>query len=183
MVDTSINIEIYVKIEDEAWAAFICNVEELIHHSIYAAFEADKKDGGMVKEGGYYSVSVVLADDDMVAGLNEKWRGKKGATNVLSFALNDGEKTMPIIEGVDAPLILGDIILARETILKEAKEQSKNLENHFMHLLVHGSLHLLGYDHIDDDDAKIMGGLEVIAMKKLGKPDPYLVNLESKNDG
>ena len=97
--------------------------------------------------------------------LNRDWRGIDKSTNVLSF---------PQIEPF-GPVsgILGDIILARETLVREAQEQGVSLEDHFTHLVVHGFLHLLGYDHMDDDEALAMEGLETQILASLGVADPY----------
>lgn len=110
------------------------------------------------------SVSIVFADDSFVQGLNRDYRGKDKPTNVLSFPLPE----------VEAPMRpMGDIVLAFETVVKESEEQQKTLEEHLTHLLIHGALHLSGYDHIKDDEAKQMEGLEIEKMKKLGFKNPY----------
>lgn len=119
---------------------------------------------------GVVELSIVLADDETVRGLNRDWRGKDQPTNVLSFAALDDEDA-PIVEG--APLLLGDVILAFETCAAEAAEQDKPLADHFSHLVVHGVLHLLGYDHMDDDEAEEMESLETTLLAALGVPDPY----------
>lgn len=110
------------------------------------------------------SVSLVFADDAFVQTLNRDYRGKDKPTNVLSFPLPK----------VDAPMRpMGDIVLAFETVLKESKEQQKTLEEHLTHLLIHGALHLSGYDHIKDDEAKEMESLEIEKLEKLGFKNPY----------
>ena len=113
-------------------------------------------------------LSVVLTDDAEQRDLNRDWRGIDKSTNVLSF---------PQIEPF-APVsgILGDIILARETLVREAEEQGVSFEDHFTHLVVHGFLHLLGYDHMDDDEALVMEGLETQILASLGVADPYAEN-------
>jgi probable rRNA maturation factor len=114
---------------------------------------------------GAAELSLVLTDDAEQQVLNRDWRGIDKATNVLSF---------PQIEPF-APVsgLLGDIILARETLEREAAEQGVSLEDHFTHLVVHGFLHLLGYDHMDDDEALAMEGLETQILASLGVADPY----------
>lgn len=104
-------------------------------------------------------VSIVLADNDFVQTLNRDYRGKDRPTNVLSFPQ-------------DAPL-LGDIILALETLEREANEQSKAFNDHFTHLLVHGLLHLLGHDHIEEAEAEVMEALEIEILDALGIKNPY----------
>src|SRR5689334_5550018 len=117
------------------------------------------------KVTGPAEVSIVLADDAEQRVLNRDWRGIDKSTNVLSF---------PQIEPF-GPVsgLLGDIILARETVEREAAEQGVSLEDHFTHLVVHGFLHLLGYDHMDDDEALAMEGLETQILASLGVADPY----------
>ncbi|HEV2514310.1 MAG TPA: rRNA maturation RNase YbeY [Devosia sp.] len=114
---------------------------------------------------GVTEVSVVLTDDAEQRELNRQWRGFDKSTNVLSF---------PQIEPF-APVsgLLGDITLARETVAKEAEEMGIAFEAHFTHLVVHGFLHLLGYDHIEEADAEEMEGLETEILQSLGIADPY----------
>ncbi len=104
-------------------------------------------------------VSVVLADDTFVQNLNREYRNKDKPTNVLSFPQ-------------DAPM-LGDIVLAYETIAHEASDQDKAFSDHLSHLLVHGTLHLLGYDHETDEEAEEMEGLEIEILGEMGVKNPY----------
>jgi probable rRNA maturation factor len=115
--------------------------------------------------GGAAEISIVLTNDAEQRDLNRDWRGKDAPTNVLSF---------PQIEPF-APVfgILGDIILARETVAREADEQGTPFDHHFTHLVVHGFLHILGYDHIEDDEALQMESLETQILAELGIGDPY----------
>jgi probable rRNA maturation factor len=112
-------------------------------------------------------VSVVLADDPFVRRLNRDHRGKDKPTNVLSFPL----------EAARAPdgarLLLGDVVLAHRTIRREAKAEGKRLASHAAHMLVHGTLHLLGFDHERAKAAKVMEAHEVRILRRLGVPDPY----------
>lgn len=117
------------------------------------------------KVKGAAELSIVLTDDAEQQELNRDWRGKDSPTNVLSFP--QIEPFGPVIG------ILGDIILARETLDREAIELGKPFEEHFTHLVVHGFLHILGYDHIEDDEALVMEGLETRILATLGIPDPY----------
>jgi probable rRNA maturation factor len=112
-------------------------------------------------------VSVVLADDPFVRRLNRDHRGKDTATNVLSFPL-DGEGG-----GRDKPRLLGDVVLAFRTIRREAKTERKRIASHAAHMLVHGTLHLLGFDHGRAKAARIMEAHEVRILRRLGVPDPY----------
>ena len=114
---------------------------------------------------GAAEISILLTDDAEQRELNAQYRGKDAPTNVLSF---------PQIEPFEPVIgILGDITLARETLIREAEEQGTSLEDHFTHLVVHGFLHILGYDHLDEDEALEMEGLETQILARLGIADPY----------
>jgi len=112
-------------------------------------------------------VSVVLADDALVRRLNRQWRRIDAATNVLSFPSLDLE--LP----PKAPFLLGDVVLAFETVSREAQEQGKDIADHLRHLVVHGILHLLGYDHDEPGGAEQMEALETQVLARLGVADPY----------
>lgn len=114
-------------------------------------------------------VSVVLADDPFIRRLNRDHRGKDKPTNVLSFPLDDATTAK------GRQLLLGDIVLAYRTIRREAKAEGKRLASHAAHMLVHGTLHLLGFDHARAAAARVMEGHEVRILKRLGVPDPYRV--------
>jgi probable rRNA maturation factor len=111
-----------------------------------------------------YDVTVVLADDAEMRDLNRIWRGKDAATNVLSF---------PAGEAPGEPSPLGDIVIAYETVLKEAEDERLVLADHVSHLVVHGMLHLLGFDHAQADEAERMEELERKALASIGIADPY----------
>jgi probable rRNA maturation factor len=127
------------------------------------------------KELGLHSpqpveISLLFADDARVQPLNLKWRAADKPTNVLSFP------SAVLTLGGILPPVLGDIILAYETVEREAAEEAKPFEDHVGHLLLHGFLHLLGYDHQTDADADVMEGLETRILAKLAIPDPYAVS-------
>ena len=105
-------------------------------------------------------LSIVLADNDFVQKLNKEWRSKDKPTNVLSFPQDDD-------------FMLGDIVLAFETVEAEAHAQDKRFEDHVTHLVIHGLLHLLGHDHIEDEEAEIMEALEIEILSALNIKNPY----------
>ncbi len=124
-----------------------------------------------------YSISVQLSDNDEVHSLNREYRGKDKPTNVLSFPMMDADELARLAQSDSAnngpETMLGDIILAYETCAKEAEEKSIPLKNHTLHLIVHGVLHLLGYDHQGDAMASEMEALEIKALASIGVDDPY----------
>ena len=118
------------------------------------------------------ALSVRLAGDEEVHALNSKWRGKEKPTNVLSFPqLEPGQLRATGESGPD--FMLGDLVLARGVCASEAAEKQIPLEDHAAHLIVHGTLHLLGYDHQDEASAEEMESREVRALARLGIADPY----------
>jgi len=119
---------------------------------------------GAGKAGQYGNLSIRIVDADESASLNRQYRHKNYATNVLSF---------PVPQELHATGQLGDLAMCATVVKQEALEQNKTLVNHWAHLVVHGVLHLLGYDHEHNKDAKKMENLEVKILASLGIPDPY----------
>jgi len=128
-------------------------------------------------EPSVFEISILACDDARIAALNADFRDKARATNVLSWpsderaAAIDGEMPLPPQPGPDNEL--GDIAIAYDTCLHEATDAGKSMQDHTLHLLVHGTLHLLGFDHERDRDATLMEGLEIEILGKLGVSDPY----------
>ena len=117
-------------------------------------------------------LSIRLTGDEGVRALNAEWRGKDKPTNVLSFPLAEDHELAAA--GADGPeLMLGDIVLARGVCLSEAEDKAIPLDRHAAHLIVHGTLHLLGYDHHDDAAAEDMEARETRALARLGIANPY----------
>jgi probable rRNA maturation factor len=112
-------------------------------------------------------ISVVFSDDAHIRGLNSGWRGKDKPTNVLSFP------AFPAQPGGKLPPMLGDVVLAAETVTREAELEGKPLDHHITHLVIHGVLHLLGHDHENEAEAERMEALERAALARLAIPDPY----------
>jgi probable rRNA maturation factor len=120
------------------------------------------------------SISINLSDNDEVQALNAQWRGKDKPTNVLSFPMLEAEELNALIPTrAGEEVLLGDLILARTVCFKEAQEKQIPMPQHVTHLIIHGTLHLLGYDHIDDYQAEHMEALEVKALASLGLDNPY----------
>lgn len=151
-------------IEDDRWKAV--GLEELAARACGTTLERFGIDGA--------EISLLACDDARIAQLNAEFRGKPQPTNVLSWPSEERGAAEP--GGDPHPprdLELGDIAIAYETCAREATAAGKTLADHVSHLLVHGTLHLLGYDHIDDKDAALMEALEVEILGKLGLADPY----------
>jgi probable rRNA maturation factor len=117
-------------------------------------------------------LSVRLTSDSEVQALNSIWRGRDQPTNVLSFPQMEREQLVDL-RGEGPHLMLGDVVLAHGVCAREAEAKAIPLEDHAAHLLVHGTLHLLGYDHGDEDQAEAMESREVRALARLGIADPY----------
>tara|TARA_B100001123_G_C14682963_1_gene778199 strand:+ start:24 stop:527 length:504 start_codon:yes stop_codon:yes gene_type:complete len=116
-------------------------------------------------------VDLILADNAFIQDLNYRYRGQNRPTNVLSFPQSDFKKGK--IEPEDEFVLLGDIVMAYEVIAHEAKQENKPFLDHFSHLLVHGMLHLLGFDHETNDDQQEMESFEVKILSKIGISNPY----------
>lgn len=114
-------------------------------------------------------ISLLLLDEADARAYNRDYRQKDYATNVLSFALNEGE----ILPDQFSDELCGDLIICPQVVLKEAAEQGKTAEQHFAHLTMHGTLHLMGYDHIEETEAEEMEALEIRLMQAAGYPNPY----------
>jgi probable rRNA maturation factor len=120
------------------------------------------------------SISIKLSDNDEVQALNAHWRGKDRPTNVLSFPMLEAEDLVALIPPRNGEeILLGDIILAHTVCFNEAQEKQIPLLQHVTHLVIHGTLHLFGLDHIDDEQAEHMETLEVKALASLGFDNPY----------
>jgi probable rRNA maturation factor len=159
-------------IEDSRWNALGLN--DLADRAARAAFHdlALRVDG--------FQIVVMGCDDARIAALNADFRGKPQPTNVLSWPAEDlapdtpgDAPARPARGAPDDPAALGDIAIAWETCVREAAEHGKTVSDHVTHLLVHATLHLLGYDHVRDGDAAVMEALEVRILDKLGIADPY----------
>lgn len=161
-----------VLVESDRWSAALPDVESLVHRAAQAVFSAAPDVPGNAE------LSVLLSDDANIRRLNRDYRDSDSATNVLAFS-NDDPASGPVggpVGGFMAdprPTLLGDVVIAFETTAREAADQRKPLSHHVSHLLVHGVLHLLGYDHDEAAAANDMEDLERAILAGLGIPDPY----------
>ena len=147
------------------WALALPEAEALAERAVYATLTAAAADLETAE------ISILLTDDATLRRLNRDHRGRDRATNVLAFPnMAPGSAPPP-----GMALILGDLALAWETLRREAAAQGKPLSDHFSHLVVHGTLHLLGYDHEAETEARVMEDLERGILGSLGLPDPYRV--------
>jgi probable rRNA maturation factor len=156
-----------ILIESEAWR-MLPEAEDIVRRAI--AFAATCRERVRVGWGHHRNaeVSVLLCDDKTIARLNAQWRGQQKPTNVLSFLAPPLQGAVP-----DEKIPLGDIAIAYETLAREAEESGKTISEHLSHLVVHGFLHLLGYDHHMDDEAERMERMERDILARIGVADPY----------
>jgi probable rRNA maturation factor len=155
---------------DEEWDSSRFS-EQLVRRAAEAAI-AESAFPQLATSSRPVELSIRLTGNDEVRALNAKWRGKDSATNVLSFPLAE----LHDLSGTnvaEAELLLGDIVLAHGVCGAEAADKGVSVEDHAAHLLVHGTLHLLGYDHDDDQQAADMEAREVRALARLGIANPY----------
>ncbi|WP_366940627.1 rRNA maturation RNase YbeY [uncultured Rhodospira sp.] len=187
------NIAIDVVVEAPAWRKAVRGVEGVCEHAARAALVGGlpgSSAAGLVLLDRPFEVCVALEDDASVQELNRAFRGQDKPTNVLSFAAledADGHVLPPITDGPDndddEPETLGDVIIAFETTRDEAARDGKPLADHLSHLVVHGVLHLLGHDHIEDAEARRMERLETRILAALGIADPYADRPDDGADG
>lgn len=161
-----------VLIEDDRWEAL--DLPTLAERAAAAALT----ELGLPSKG--FLIALLAADDARIAVLNADFRGKPQPTNVLSWPAEErgaeapGESPeLPQPGDAEDPEELGDIALAWETCAREAEDGGKPLADHVSHLIVHGTLHLLGYDHVNDSDADLMEAIEVRALARIGIDTPY----------
>lgn len=135
-----------------------------IRHSPYAAFD---------KQSTAFEVAVKLTSDAEVQDLNRDYRDKDRPTNVLSFPMVQADLLEGLDNTDDGEVLLGDIVLAQGVCAIEAAERGITIDDHAAHLIIHGTFHLLGYDHMEDSEAEAMEALETEALASIGLADPY----------
>jgi probable rRNA maturation factor len=161
-----------ILIESEAWR-MLPEAADIVRRAIaFAATCPPTLPRERVRVGwGHHrnaELSVLLCDDKTIARLNAQWRGQQKPTNVLSFPAPPLQGAVP-----DEKIPLGDIAIAYETVAREAEQSGKTISEHLSHLVVHGFLHLLGYDHHMDDEAERMERMERDILARIGVADPY----------
>ena len=170
----SVNLEISIDHSD--WSKALPNYQNLIEECI-GEVASNVREGRALSNFIHIELSIVLCSDELIHKLNHEYREKNKATNVLSFCGLDESEIQGYLRHLNSPeqrpYSLGEIYIAYETMDSEAKAASKSLKDHFQHLVIHGVLHLLGYDHIIDDEAEQMEALETLLLSNLGIDDPY----------
>lgn len=160
-----------------AWRAALADCDALCRDAALAALAAGPVKAVVDGSGAVIEIGIRLTDDAEAQGLNQRYRGIDAPTNVLSFPITDcapGVAPAPPPGGL--PLALGDVVLAFQTIRDEAEAQGKTLADHVGHLVVHGVLHLVGYDHGDEAQATAMEQIETAVLAGLGVADPYVAD-------
>ncbi len=161
-------MHIDITIEEGAWHAELPDIESLTQKILQKARQHPDISANLNGHANS-EVSITLSGDEFIRNLNREYRGKNKPTNVLSFPLTeDGDFSTDI-----GLLSLGDIIMAYETVKQESQEQKKNFRDHYAHLLIHGFLHLLHYDHEENDEAENMERLEAEILGTLKISNPY----------
>ena len=160
------DLDLQISVEDDRWPDEE-QLNTLCERVLGAAAQTLATDEKQPFPKQACEVSLVFTDDAAIREINAEWRGKDKATNVLSFP------AFPVTPGKMPGPMLGDIVIARETLEREAQELEKSFEDHLTHLMVHGFLHLFGYDHIEKHEAEKMESLETRILAGLGLSDPY----------
>jgi probable rRNA maturation factor len=160
--------EVFVDLAAPSWALALPAAEPLCRRVAETTLSAATALWPL-PPGARLELSVVLSDDAELRQLNHTYRGIDRATNVLSFAALDRDSPLP----ASGPVLLGDVIIAFETCRRESEAERKSLADHLSHLVAHGVLHLLGYDHESDGEALRMEQLERTVLAELAVPDPY----------
>ena len=164
----SLSVDVQVSLEDARWKKVVeGSIKSFLQTYIVAALSHTDIVSQIPKN---LEVSVVLTNDEDIRELNRDYRGKDKPTNVLSFPQEVDLSTM---KHLDACVLLGDIVLSIDTIQHEIMQQQKLMHHHLAHLIVHSTLHLIGYDHETDSDAELMESLEVDILHQHKIPNPY----------
>ena len=163
---------IAVDVVAEEWATSFPD-EGLLKKLVISAAKSALSTAGPARS---VEVSILLTNDDEIRVLNQNYRDKDMPTNVLSFAISNSSTPSPLspAQPTDLPKLLGDIVVAYETCSKESSAQSRLMEDYLCHMIIHGTLHLLGHDHDNEEEAIIMENFERKSLTPLGITDPYI---------
>ncbi len=166
-------VQIDITVEDGAWLDELPDADDIVGRACTRTLQ-------VACSGEAVTVAVVMANDRVLADLNGRWRRIDQPTDVLSFPSDDRSPGTRLRRPAGSPpgsdIALGDIVIARETIVDDARLRALALADHLSHIVVHGTLHLLGYDHQTDVDAGVMEDMERAVLETLGIPDPYLLD-------
>ncbi len=165
-------VRIAITVSSQAWLRRVPDARARCRKLVRAALAAGGFDAAKLAPGQVVELSLVLGDDALLHQLNRDFRGKNKPTNVLSFPAFDAQNPLDD-SGLQAIVPLGDVAIAYETTAYEAREQGKTLTAHLSHLVVHGVLHVLGYDHMTKAQATDMETLETAVLARFGFSDPY----------
>ncbi len=167
-----IRFDVFIDVQDQRWVKEIASLENLAVQCKDFVLEEVINEVPFLSKSKNFSINLALSDDETVHLLNKQFRGQDKPTNVLSFANVDDALFDQTLEQ-EQDIELGDVIVAFETMRKEAKEEGVSLKDHFCHLWVHGMLHILGYDHIKEDERIEMEDKEIKILAKLKIANPY----------
>ncbi len=158
---TGNSIDLQITIDSDGWPQEV-RLRDIVSRAVRAVFE---KTGA--RSSSATELSLLFTDDEAIRSINQQWRGIDKPTNVLSFPAEVS------VNPVALPTVLGDIVFGQQTVCREAEVENKLFEHHLSHLVVHGLLHIFGYDHEQEADAEAMETLERQILEALAVPDPY----------
>ena len=164
--------DVLTYIEDERWKAALDNVEDIVEACKNAVVKTVQKDVSFLEKNKNFSVNLNLSNDEAIKALNKEFRGIDKPTNVLSFANVDDAFFNQMLE-TEEDVCLGDVMIAYETMKEQADVLEISLQSHFCHLWVHGMLHILGYDHIKEEERLEMEEKEIEILHALNIENPY----------
>ncbi|MZR29588.1 rRNA maturation RNase YbeY [Sneathiella litorea] len=187
MDDLPFTLDIAISVADPSWRNLVSDIDALAKEAALITLGLVSREFELVPladgQKPTVEVSVVFTNDAEIQILNRDYRGKDTPTNVLSFPdapLSQAELQSASL--MNEPLLLGDIVLARETLVSEATAQTKDIRNHLAHLLVHGVLHLAGFDHMTENEAEKMEHLEIVILQDLNITNPYELSNQPRQE-
>ncbi|WP_340148763.1 rRNA maturation RNase YbeY [uncultured Sneathiella sp.] len=175
------SLDLAISFQNDSWHSLVSDIEQKAEEVVLCALEKICQKLNLPLLDGdvtpIVEISLLFAGDAQVRELNRDYRGKNQPTNVLSFPDTPLDQTeLADAMRMSEPLLLGDIVLAQETMVQEARFQNKDVWNHTAHLIAHGVLHLAGFDHMEENEAEEMENLEIMILKSLHIANPYEVS-------